>query len=75
MPEIDVWIAMNETGSYEVGNDEDSATERWVEHCGGKARRMVHLRVTMSEPDVPMLDVSVPDEAGQTVVVKVDSDD
>ncbi|MGC1695306.1 MAG: hypothetical protein WA743_08535 [Pseudolabrys sp.] len=75
MTEVDVWIAMNEAGHYEVGPDEDSAIERWDENCGGIARRMVHLRLTMSAPNVPAVDASVPDDAGQTVVVKVDDDD
>jgi hypothetical protein len=72
MAEIEIWIAMNETGDYEVGRDEDAAIERWDENCGGIARRLVQLRVTMSAPDVPSVDVSVPDDAGQTVVVKPD---
>jgi hypothetical protein len=72
MPEIEVWIAMNEAGDYEVGRDEDSAIERWDENCGGIARRMVQLRVTMSPPDVPSVDVNVADDAGQTVTVKAD---
>jgi len=72
MAEIEVWIAMNEAGDYEVGCDEDSAIERWDETCPGIARRVVQLRVTMSAPDVPPIDVNVPDDAGQTVTVKVD---
>jgi hypothetical protein len=63
---------MNEAGEYEVGCDEDSAIDRWDEIGGGVARRLVRLRVSMSPPDVPSVDVSVPDDAGQTVTVKVD---
>lgn len=72
MAEIEVWIAMNEAGDYEIGCDEDGAIERWDEKCGGIARRLVQLRVTMSAPDVPSVDLIVPDDAGQTVTVKVD---
>jgi hypothetical protein len=72
MPEIEVWIAMNETGDYEVGSDEDSAIERWDENCGGISRRLVRLYVTISPPDVPSVDVNVPDDAVHTVTTKVD---
>ncbi len=71
MSEIEVWIAMSETGDYDVGCTEDEAMERWDEKCGGSvARRMVRLIVRMSPPDVPSVDVNVADDAGQTVSVK-----
>jgi hypothetical protein len=50
MAEVEVWIAMNEAGDYEVGCNEDDAIERWDEKCSGVARRLVRLRVTMSAP-------------------------
>jgi hypothetical protein len=50
--EIEVWIAMNEAGEYDVGCDEDDAIDRWNDKCPGISRRLVRLRVTMSAPDV-----------------------
>jgi hypothetical protein len=70
--EIEVWIAMDEGGDYEVGCEEDSATERLEEKGAGISRRMVQLRVTMAPPEVVSVDVSIPDEVGQTVTVKTD---
>jgi len=70
--EIEVWIAMNEAGDYEVGCDEHSAIDRLEGDGGGVSRRLVQLRVTMSAPAVMSADVTVPEEAGQTITVKVD---
>jgi hypothetical protein len=49
---IEVWIAMNEAGDYEVAKDEDSVVDAWNENIGGLCRRLVKLRVTMSPPAV-----------------------
>ncbi len=69
---IEVWIAMNESGDYEVGRDEDSAVDRLDVETGCKSRRTVMLRVMMSVPVATEADVVVPDEAGQTVKVEID---
>ena len=69
---IEVWIAMNESGEYEVGPDEDVAIERFDESIGGSMRRLVRLKVVMAPPDVTEVNVTVPDEAGQTVKVETD---
>lgn len=68
---IEVWIAMNESGEYEVAADEDDAIERLDQKHGFQLRRLVRLKVVMSPPEVTELDVVVPDEAGQTVKVDV----
>jgi hypothetical protein len=69
--EVEVWIAMNEAGDYEVGRDEDAAIDRLEETGGGISRRLVRLRVTMAAPVVSSADVSVPDEAGQVVKAEI----
>jgi hypothetical protein len=69
---IEVWIAMNEAGDYEVAKDEDDVVDLWNENVGGLSRRLVRLRVTMSAPAVTEADVNVPEEAGQAVNVEID---
>jgi hypothetical protein len=69
---IEVWIAMNESGEYEVGPDEDAALECFDDSIGGSMRRLVRLKVVMNPPDVTEVDVTTPDEAGQTVKVETD---
>ncbi len=49
---IEVWIAMNESGEYEVGPDEDAAIERFDDSIGGSMRRLVRLKVAMTPPAV-----------------------
>jgi hypothetical protein len=68
---IEVWIAMNESGEYEVGSDEDVAVERFDESIGGQMRRLVRLKVVMAPPEVTEVDVTVPKEVGQIVKVEV----
>src|ERR1700720_535207 len=72
MTSIEVWIAMNEDGDYEVAKDEDDVVDLWNENVGGLSRRLVRLRVTMSAPAVSEADVNVPEEAGQAVNVEID---
>jgi hypothetical protein len=72
MTSIEVWIAMNEDGDYEVAKDEDDVVDLWNENVGGLSRRLVKLRVTMSAPVVTEADVNVPEEAGQTVNIEID---
>ncbi len=68
---IEVWIAMNESGEYEAGPDEDTAIERFDDTVSGSMRRLVRLKVTITPPAVTEVDVTVPDEAGQTVNVEI----
>jgi hypothetical protein len=72
MTSIEVWIAMNEDGDYEVAKDEDEVVDLWNENVGGLSRRLVRLRVRMSAPVVTEADVNVREEAGQTVNVETD---
>jgi hypothetical protein len=72
MTSIEVWIAMNEDGDYEVAKDEDDVVDLWNENVGGLSRRLVKLRVTTSAPVVTEADVNVPEEAGQAVNIEID---
>jgi hypothetical protein len=72
MTSIEVWIAMNEDGDYEVAKDEDDVVDLWNENVGGLSRRLVKLRVTMSAPVVTEADVNVSEEAGQAVNIEID---
>jgi hypothetical protein len=54
---IEVWIAMNEAGDYEVAKDEDSVVDLWNENVGGLSRRLVRLRVTIAAPAITEVDV------------------
>jgi len=72
MTSIEVWIAMNEDGDYEVAKDEDDVVDLWNENVGGLSRRLVKLKVTMSAPVITDADVNVPEEAGHAVNVEID---
>lgn len=67
----EIWLAMNEAGNYEVGTSDEEANERCVEQNGGLQIRLVRLNATMAPPRVTEVDVTVPDEAGQTVKAEV----
>jgi hypothetical protein len=67
---IEVWIAIDGDGDYEVGCDDDDAVDRYNDNIGGtRSMRLVKLNVTMRPPEVTEASVTVPDEAGQTVEV------
>jgi hypothetical protein len=72
MTSIEVWIAMNEDGDYEVAKDEDDVVDLWNENVGGLSRRLVKLKITMSAPVITEADVNVPEEAGHAVNVEID---
>jgi hypothetical protein len=69
---IDVWIAMDESGEYEVGCDDSSAIDRLREQTGSDLFRLVRLKVTMSRPSIEELAVAVPDEVGQAIKIETD---
>ena len=64
--EIEVWIAIDSDGTYEVGEAEDIALERFSENVGGVCR-LVKLNVRIGGPVVTETEVTVPDDAGSTV--------
>ena len=52
--EIEVWIAIDSDGTYEVGEAEDIALERFSENVGGVCR-LVKLNVRIGGPFLPFL--------------------
>ena len=65
---VEVFIAMNEAGDYEVDRTAREASETLANICGGSACRVVQLTVTMSRPAVETGPaVTIPDRAGQVV--------
>ena len=69
---LEIWIAMDETGSWEIAKDEHDVFEALDQNSGGLARRLVRLRVTMRAPVVTDVDVAAPDEVGRTGSVETD---
>jgi hypothetical protein len=74
---VEVWVALDANGGYEVATDEDTAIEHLKDgsddDLAGTACRVVKLNVTMSEPryrddgddetDKGAVDVKIPDDA------------
>lgn len=67
--EIEVFVAMNENGSFAVADNADDAHDLLRDDIGGDASRLVKLIVTMSPPEVITVAVVVPDDAGQVTAV------
>jgi len=72
---IECWIAMNESGDYATGFDEELAATALIEHQGGCRIRTVKLAALMAPPETVEVAVTVPDAAGHTVDVRSDDDD
>jgi hypothetical protein len=72
--EIEIWIAMNERGLATAGVDgdecEDDVSNRLTEYYGGTCVRIVKLKVKMAAPAITQAEVTVPDEAGETVIAE-----
>ena len=67
-----VWIVMDKDGDYAVGVDRDVAIENFENEIGNAAgARIVCINVAMEPPKDTEIDVSVPDNAGETVVAAV----
>jgi hypothetical protein len=69
---IEVWIAMDESGEYEVGPDENVAIDRLRADTGSELFRLVRLKVVMSPPSVEEVDITISDEVGQTIKFETD---
>jgi hypothetical protein len=67
--EIEVWVAMNENGDYETGNDAEDPATRLQENHGAFAIRTVCLKGAMAAPKLEEIEVNIPDTAGETVAV------
>jgi hypothetical protein len=64
--ELEVWIAVDADGSYEVAEDQDTVLERFSENYGGNCR-VVKLNVRVAGPAITEARMTVPDEAGELV--------
>jgi len=68
--EIEIFLAIDEEGNVAVGVAEDDFGERIAELASDNetlAVRVVKLKVKMSAPQITEAEVTVPDEAGETV--------
>ena len=68
--EIEILLACDEEGNVAVGLAEDDFGERIAELASDHdtlAVRVVKLKVKMSAPQITEAEVTVPDEAGETV--------
>jgi len=68
--EIEILLACDEEGNVAVGLAEDDFGERIAELGSDHATlavRVVKLKVKMSAPQITEAEVTVPDEAGETV--------
>ena len=64
--EIEIWIAIDSDGTYEVAEEQDTVLERFSENVGGVCR-VVKLNVRIGGPVVTETEVTVPDDADSTV--------
>jgi hypothetical protein len=69
MDEFEVWVCVNEEGEYAVGKDAEDATNGVLENHGATALRTICLKAMIARPEVTTIEVTVPDEAGETVQV------
>jgi hypothetical protein len=66
--EIEVWVAIDADGEYDVGTDSDDAVGRYSDNVGGSgALRVVKLTLKISPPKPTEAEIDVPDTAGETV--------
>jgi hypothetical protein len=64
--EVEVWIAVDADGTYEVAEDQDTVIERFMESVGGVCR-VVKLNVRVAGPVIAEANVTVPDDVGELV--------
>jgi hypothetical protein len=69
MENVEIWICMNEEGEYEIGTSSEDAATNLLENHGAFAMRTVCMNVMMAKPELQEIEVTVPDEAGDTVTV------
>jgi hypothetical protein len=63
---VEIFIAMNEDGSWVAATDESDALAKLAEDEGGYHARVVKITVKMAPPKMAEAAVDVPDEAGDT---------
>ena len=67
MHEIEVWIVVRDDGSYAVGSDEDSASERFSEDVGGASSRILCCTLQV-DCSITRLTASLPADARQATM-------
>ena len=72
MANAEIWIVMNEDGEYTAASTLECAEEEFSENFAGSARRVVKLNVTMTPPKVIEADVTIADDAGETITITED---
>lgn len=71
--EIEIFVAVNEDGAYEVGVDEVEAGERLDENQGGHQRHFIKLTLTVPLPKVIEVSGSLPVNASGEYSLTVNS--
>jgi hypothetical protein len=71
MSTIEVYVAMNEDGDYEVAATAEDARQLLDDNAAGCACRIVRLQVTMSRPsyEEPIAVIEIPDETPATAAI------
>ncbi len=64
---LEVWVAVNEKGDYEVGTTEEQAATRSTENQDGCHCRIVKLVVLVTPPATTEVAIEVPDDIGHVV--------
>jgi len=67
---IAVWLAMNEDANYEVATEEKEAATRLIEGQGGRQITTAKFSILMMPPTPNVLDLDVPDAAGNPVEIR-----
>lgn len=71
--ELDVWVMVDESGSYVVSSDCDKLQEMWDEEVGdeSKGTRVLQITLNVDMPEIVPIVVNVPAIAGAvTLTVK-----
>lgn len=63
--EIEVYVAVNEDGEYEVGTDEHEAGERLDSNSGGYQRQVFALKLTVPLPKPVEVSATLPEREAQ----------
>jgi hypothetical protein len=70
---LELWVAVNEKGDYDVGTTEEQAATRLTEnqdaHC-----RMVKLVVLVTPPSTTEAAIEIPDDVGHAVDINTATD-
>ena len=71
MQEIEVWVKVDEQGSWEVGTDADNCAERFTENVGDEASyatRLVLVKLRIPLPKVIEVSAEIPDEPSEVEI-------